>query len=55
LSGVDFVDRCREVVVHQGPSDSSLAVYCQGYRRKKIRPVGNGVIGSEGTFLKLDW
>jgi len=39
----------------QGPSDSSLAVYCQGYRRKKIRPVGNGVIGSEGTFLKLDW
>jgi hypothetical protein len=42
---VDCVHRCREVVGPYGPSDSSLAVYCQGYRTKKIRSVGNGMNG----------
>jgi hypothetical protein len=37
-SGVENVDRWREVFVPEGPSDSSLAVYCQGYGTKKIRP-----------------
>ena len=51
------------VFVPKGPSDGSdstelaevLAVYCQEMREKKTRPVGNGMIGSEGTFLHLGW
>ena len=40
--GQDFVPK--------GPSDSSLAVYCQECVLKKIRPVGNGMSWSTGAF-----
>jgi hypothetical protein len=26
-------------------TDRSLAIYCQGYRKEKIRPIGNGMNG----------
>jgi hypothetical protein len=40
-------------VVPKGRDDSSLAVYCLECVQEKNRPVGNGVIGSEGTFCDL--
>jgi hypothetical protein len=40
--------------VLEGRNDSSLAVYCQERVQVMIRPVGYGVIGSEGTFYHLE-
>ena len=31
--------------VPKGPSNRSLAVYCQGMQGNRTRPVGNGMIG----------
>jgi hypothetical protein len=42
-----FVDRSRAGFVPKGLSDSSLAVYCQEYRTKRIRPGGDGMIGKQ--------
>jgi len=41
--------------VPKGPSDGSLAVYCQGLQETETRPVGSGMVGSEGTLLNLEW
>ena len=46
VSGMDFVP--------EGPVDSSLAVYCLECVQKRNRPVGNGAIGSDGTFCDLE-
>src|SRR5262249_41912293 len=44
-----------KLFVPKGPSDSSLAVYCQEMHENGTRPVGNGMVGSEGTYLNLEW
>jgi hypothetical protein len=44
-----------KLFVPKGPSDDSLAVYCQELKETETRPVGNGMIGSEGMFLHLGW
>jgi hypothetical protein len=38
------------VFVPEGLDEGSLAVYCQGMRSKKTRPVGHGLSWSTGTF-----
>jgi hypothetical protein len=40
----------KSVFVPKGPSDGSLAVYCQECVLKKNRPVGNGMSRSTGAF-----
>jgi hypothetical protein len=36
--GVDFVDRSGKVFVPKGPSEGSLAVYCQGMQETEPVP-----------------
>jgi hypothetical protein len=40
--------------VPEGRRDGSLAIYCQGFVQERNRPVGYGVIGSEGTVCHLE-
>jgi hypothetical protein len=51
LEGLEVVRSrfCGQVLgersVPKGPSNRSLAVYCQGMQGNRTRPVGNGMIG----------
>jgi len=38
--------------VPEGLDEGSLAVYCQGTRLNKTRPVGYGLSWSSGTFTR---